>query len=400
MIPGRGASTTCVRSTSRATQKHESAPDVCSSVGEGEASAREAAVPEAVSQCGDSEWKLVVSKRQRWKAASLHKQEWSCGLAADREGKVLAVTAAKFLKFASPLTAVVSQKETGIDSGRSESASSTVSGSKLEGQAVASQDAICDSSVKVQHKASRQNKDCLVVATAECRPVMNGAPNEVTVCKCCRPGTMKDGGQITTNPGTEAGDLNKAGCIASTRRRCCEAALTSRCRPASSDAQAVCEGAPSPFPNHPDWAPNVFAFKKANREAEEKKCDRYERTLKRKRCSASNHGSAAHTRCVVAAYAAYASRDKANAEAESDGDAVASTLFLGDIEPDPTESDGDAVASTLFLGDIEPDPTESDGDAVASTLFLGDIEPDPTESDGNAVASTLFLGDIEPDPTD
>ncbi|KAH7965092.1 hypothetical protein HPB49_003306 [Dermacentor silvarum] len=148
--------------------------------------------------------------------------------------------------------------------------------------------------------------------------------------------------------------------------------------------------APSPFPNHPDWAPNVFAFKKANREAEEKKCDRYERTLKRKRCSASNHGSAAHTGCVVAAYAAYASRDKANAEAESDGDAVASTLFWGDIEPDPTESDGDAVTSTLFLGDIEPDPTESDGDAVTSTLFLGDIEPDPTDGED----------EMEPDSTD
>ncbi|XP_049519022.1 uncharacterized protein LOC125943597 [Dermacentor silvarum] len=162
-----------------------------------------------------------------------------------------------------------------------------------------------------------------------------------------------------------------------------------------SDSSRICglhfiTGAPSPFPNHPDWAPNVFAFKKANREAEEKKCDRYERTLKRKRCSASNHGSAAHTGCVVAAYAAYASRDKANAEAESDGDAVASTLFWGDIEPDPTESDGDAVTSTLFLGDIEPDPTESDGDAVTSTLFLGDIEPDPTDGED----------EMEPDSTD
>ncbi|KAH7986233.1 hypothetical protein HPB49_026070 [Dermacentor silvarum] len=206
MIPGRGASTTCVRRTRRATQKHESAPVVCSSVGEGEASAREAAVPEAVYQCADSEWKLVVSKRRRRKAAALHKQEWSCDLAADREGKVLAVTAAKFFKFVSPLTTVVSQKQTCIDSGRSESASSTVSGSKLEGQAVASRDAICDSSSKVQHVASRQNKDCLVVAPAQCRPVINSAPNEVTVCKCCRPGTMKDGGQITSNPGREAGE--------------------------------------------------------------------------------------------------------------------------------------------------------------------------------------------------
>ncbi|KAH7949376.1 hypothetical protein HPB49_008519 [Dermacentor silvarum] len=39
MIPGRGASTTCVRRIRRATQKHGSAPVVCSSVGEGEASA-------------------------------------------------------------------------------------------------------------------------------------------------------------------------------------------------------------------------------------------------------------------------------------------------------------------------------------------------------------------------
>lgn len=140
------------------------------------------------------------------------------------------------------MAAVVSQKQTCIDSGKSESASSTVSGSKLEGQASASRDAICDSFGKV-HVASRQNKDCVVVATAECRPIINGVPNEVTVCKCCRPGTMQDGGQITSNPGTEAGDLDKAGCVASTRRRCCEAALTSSCRPASSDAQAVCEGA-------------------------------------------------------------------------------------------------------------------------------------------------------------
>ncbi|KAH7973714.1 hypothetical protein HPB49_004177 [Dermacentor silvarum] len=58
------------------------------------------------------------------KAAALHKQEWSCDLAADREGKILAATAAKFLKFASPLTAVVSQKQAHIDSGKSESASS------------------------------------------------------------------------------------------------------------------------------------------------------------------------------------------------------------------------------------------------------------------------------------
>lgn len=150
MIPGRGASTTCVWKTRRATQKHESAPAVCSPVGEGEASAQEAAVPEAVSHCGEREWKLVVSRRRR-KAAALHKQEWSCDLAADRKGKVLAVTAAKFLKFASPLRAVVSQKQTCIDSIKSESAPSAVSGSKLEGQASASHDAICDSFGKGQH---------------------------------------------------------------------------------------------------------------------------------------------------------------------------------------------------------------------------------------------------------
>nr|XP_050042774.2 uncharacterized protein LOC126539988 [Dermacentor andersoni] len=60
MIPGRGASTTCAWKTRRATQKHESAPAVCSPVGKGEASAQEAAVPEAVFHCGEREWKLVV----------------------------------------------------------------------------------------------------------------------------------------------------------------------------------------------------------------------------------------------------------------------------------------------------------------------------------------------------
>ncbi|KAH7946083.1 hypothetical protein HPB49_020225 [Dermacentor silvarum] len=133
-------------------------------------------------------------------------------------------------------------------------------------------------------------------------------------------------------------------------------------------------GAPSPFPNHPDWAPNVFAFKKANREAEEKKCDRYERTLKRKRCSASNHGSAAHTGCVVAAYAAYASRDKANAEAESDGDAVTSTLFLGDIEPDPTDGEDE----------MEPDRTddEASNDLPESMQLLQAQLPAPSHHIG------------------
>ncbi|XP_049515775.1 uncharacterized protein LOC125941939 [Dermacentor silvarum] len=146
-----------------------------------------------------------------------------------------------------------------------------------------------------------------------------------------------------------------------------------------SDSSRICglhfiTGAPSPFPNHPDWAPNVFAFKKANREAEEKKCDRYERTLKRKRCSASNHGSAAHTGCVVAAYAAYASRDKANAEAESDGDAVASTLFLGDIEPDPTDGEDE----------MEPDSTddEASNDLPESMQLLQAQLPAPSHHMG------------------
>ncbi|KAH7933783.1 hypothetical protein HPB49_017247 [Dermacentor silvarum] len=94
----------------------EAVPVVSSSVGEGEASTAEAAVPQSVCQRGDSEWKLVVSKKRQWKAAALRKKAWSCDLATDREGKVLATTAAKFLKFASPFTAVISQKQTCIES--------------------------------------------------------------------------------------------------------------------------------------------------------------------------------------------------------------------------------------------------------------------------------------------
>ncbi|KAH7984591.1 hypothetical protein HPB52_022865 [Rhipicephalus sanguineus] len=43
--------------------------------------------------------------------------------------------------------------------------------------------------------------------------------------------------------------------------------------------------APSPFPGHPDWAPSVFVFRKAVPAALTKKCDRFERSLKRKRVS-------------------------------------------------------------------------------------------------------------------
>ncbi|KAH9360206.1 hypothetical protein HPB48_000087 [Haemaphysalis longicornis] len=57
-----------------------------------------------------------------------------------------------------------------------------------------------------------------------------------------------------------------------------------------SDSSRICglhfiNGAPSPFPDHPDWAPSVFAFKKADPAVLTKKCDRFERSLKRKRVS-------------------------------------------------------------------------------------------------------------------
>ncbi|XP_075738606.1 uncharacterized protein LOC142783830 isoform X3 [Rhipicephalus microplus] len=63
MIPSRGASTTCDRKIRRASQEHESAL-VRSSVGEEEASAGKAAVPQAVGQCGDSGWKPWCSQRR------------------------------------------------------------------------------------------------------------------------------------------------------------------------------------------------------------------------------------------------------------------------------------------------------------------------------------------------
>ncbi|KAH6925983.1 hypothetical protein HPB50_012918 [Hyalomma asiaticum] len=65
-------------------------------------------VPQAVCQCGDSEWKLAQLKRQL-KAAALRKREPRFELGAGREGAVLAATAAKSLNFISPPTAVVSQ---------------------------------------------------------------------------------------------------------------------------------------------------------------------------------------------------------------------------------------------------------------------------------------------------
>ncbi|KAL1421949.1 hypothetical protein MTO96_003941 [Rhipicephalus appendiculatus] len=57
-----------------------------------------------------------------------------------------------------------------------------------------------------------------------------------------------------------------------------------------SDSTRICglhfiTGAPSPFPGHPDWAPSVFVFTKADPAALTKKCDRFERSLKRQRVS-------------------------------------------------------------------------------------------------------------------
>ncbi|KAL1472796.1 hypothetical protein MTO96_039099, partial [Rhipicephalus appendiculatus] len=164
MIPGRGASTTCDWRTRRASQERENALVVHSSVGEEEASAGEAAVPQAVCQRGNSEWKLVQSKKRRRKAAALHKQERSCGLCADSEGKVLAVTAAKSFRSTSPMTAVVSQKQT-------QSASSDVCGRKPEGRASASRNVIHDNFRKVQRVASKQLKDCLVGSMTHCEAV-------------------------------------------------------------------------------------------------------------------------------------------------------------------------------------------------------------------------------------
>ncbi|XP_077551917.1 THAP domain-containing protein 1-like [Haemaphysalis longicornis] len=76
-----------------------------------------------------------------------------------------------------------------------------------------------------------------------------------------------------------------------------------------SDSSRICglhfiNGAPSPFPDHSDWAPSVFAFKKADPAVLTKKCDRFERSLKRKRVSAtldvSKSDPAAHAECSAA----------------------------------------------------------------------------------------------------
>ncbi|KAH8027517.1 hypothetical protein HPB51_007067 [Rhipicephalus microplus] len=232
MIPSRGASTTCDRKIRRASQEHESAL-VRSFVGEEEASAGKAAVPQAVGQCGDSEWKLVQSKKSRRKAAALHKQEQSSKLCADSEGKVLAVTAAKSIRFTSPMTAVVSQKQI-------QSASSAVCGRKPEGRASVSHNVIRDSFKKVQRVPSKQLKDCSVSSATHCESVMNDAVNEVSVCKSHLPALTRDCMRIERDPGTEAGDPMEAGCTAAVQYKYCEAALTSRSRPVSPGAQAIC----------------------------------------------------------------------------------------------------------------------------------------------------------------
>ncbi|XP_075738923.1 uncharacterized protein LOC142784443 [Rhipicephalus microplus] len=232
MIPSRGASTTCDRKIRRASQEHESAL-VRSSVGEEEASAGKAALPQAVGQCGDSEWKLVQSKKSRRKAAALHKQEQSSKLCADSEEKVLAVTAAKSIRSTSPMTAVVSQKQI-------QSASSAVCGRKPEGRASVSHNVIRDSFKKVQRVPSKQLKDCSVSSATHCESVTNDAVNEVSVCKSHLPALTRDGMRIERDPGTEAGDPVEAGCTAAVQYKYCEAALTSRSRPVSPGAQAIC----------------------------------------------------------------------------------------------------------------------------------------------------------------
>ncbi|KAH8022183.1 hypothetical protein HPB51_022580 [Rhipicephalus microplus] len=232
MIPSRGASTTCDRKIRRASQEHESAL-VRSSVGEEEASAGKAAVPQAVGQCGDSEWKLVQSKKSRRKAAALHKQEQSSKLCADSEGKVLALTAAKSIRSTSPMTAVVSQKQI-------QSASSAVCGREPEERASVSYNVIRDSFKKVQRVPSKQLKDCSVSFATHCESVTNDAVNEVSVCKSHPPALTRDCMRIERDPGTEAGDSMEAGCTAAVQYKYCEAALTSRSRPASPGAQAIC----------------------------------------------------------------------------------------------------------------------------------------------------------------
>lgn len=54
-----------------------------------EAYTGDAAVPQAVCQHDDSEWKLVQSKKRWRKAATLYKQDWSYELGADRKAKFL-----------------------------------------------------------------------------------------------------------------------------------------------------------------------------------------------------------------------------------------------------------------------------------------------------------------------
>ncbi|KAH8019776.1 hypothetical protein HPB51_021865 [Rhipicephalus microplus] len=188
--------------------------------------------PQAVGHCGDSEWKLVQSKKSRRKAATLHKQEKSSKLCADSEGKVLAVTAAKSMRSTSPMTAVVSQKQI-------QSASSAVCGRKPEGRAGVSH-VIRDSFKKVQRVPSKHLKDCSVSSATHCESVTNDAVNEVSVCKSHLPALTQDWMRIERDPGTEAGDPMEAGCTAAVQYKYCEAALTSRSRPASSGAQAIC----------------------------------------------------------------------------------------------------------------------------------------------------------------
>ncbi|XP_075736554.1 uncharacterized protein LOC119160919 isoform X1 [Rhipicephalus microplus] len=234
MISSRGASTTCDRKIRRASQEHENALVVRSSVGEEEAIAGKAAVPQAVGQCGDSEWKLVQSKKSPQRPEALHKQEQSSKVCADSEGKVLAVTAANSIRSTSPMSAVVSQKQI-------QSASSAVCGRKPEGRASVSHNVIRDSFKKVQCVPSKQLKDCSVSSATHCESVRNDAVCEVSVCKSHLPALTRDWMRIECDPGTEAGDPMEAGCTAAVQYKYCEAALTSRSRPASPGAQAICQ---------------------------------------------------------------------------------------------------------------------------------------------------------------
>ncbi|KAH8033346.1 hypothetical protein HPB51_010910 [Rhipicephalus microplus] len=185
MISSRGASTTCDGKIWRASQECESALVVCSSVGEEEASAGKASVPQAVGQCSDSEWKLVQSKKNRRKAMALYKQEQSSKLCADSEGKVLAVTAAKSIRSTSPMPAVVSQKQI-------QSACSDVCGRKPEERAIVSHSGICDSFEKVQRVPSKQLKKGPVSSATHCESVTNDDVNEVSVCKSHLPALTRN----------------------------------------------------------------------------------------------------------------------------------------------------------------------------------------------------------------